>query len=136
MAATFSSQTVRRFQITLCPLAGAVFSWWSREFNSTVTSHANYQLVLLPASSTFESRFVDLKCFFERINWENSPYNRPFQLVHFVFPFQTTRCPHGNFPFVFFISYAYICTCIRRHLKETIPSSSITWSEMGKRKAS
>ena len=32
----------------------------------------------------------------------------------------------------FFISYAYICTCIRRHLKETIPSSSITWSEMGK----
>ena len=22
--------------------------------------------------------------------------------------------------------------CIRRHLKETIPSSSITWSEMGK----
>ena len=31
-----------------------------------------------------------------------------------------------------FISYAHICTCIRRHLKETIPSSSITWSEMGK----
>ena len=27
--------------------------------------------------------------------------NRPFQLVHFVFPFQTTWCPHGNFPFVF-----------------------------------
>ena len=26
---------------------------------------------------------------------------RPFQLVHFVFPFQTTWCPHGNFPFVF-----------------------------------
>ena len=25
-----------------------------------------------------------------------------------------------------------MCTCIRRHLKETIPSSSITWSEMGK----
>ena len=58
--------------------------------------------------------------------------NRPFRLVHFVFPFQTTWCPHGNFPFVFFISYAYICTCIRRHLKETIPSSNITWSEMGK----
>ena len=30
----------------------------------------------------------------------------------------------------FFNSHAYICTCIRRHLKETIPSSSITWSEM------
>ena len=57
--------------------------------------------------------------------------NRPFQLVHFVFPFQTTWCPHGN-SFCFFISYAYICTCIRRHFKETIPSSSITWSEMGK----
>ena len=27
--------------------------------------------------------------------------NRPFQLVHFVFPFQTTWYPHGNFPFVF-----------------------------------
>ena len=37
-----------------------------------------------------------------------------------------------EFSFCFFISYAYICTCIRRHLKETIPSSSITWSEMGK----
>ena len=29
------------------------------------------------------------------------------------------------------LSYAYICTCIRRHLKKTIPSSNITWSEMG-----
>ena len=37
----------------------------------------------------------------------------------------------GIFPF-FFINYAYICTCIRRHLKETIPSSSITWFEMEK----
>ena len=27
--------------------------------------------------------------------------NRLFQLVHFVFPFRTTWCPHGNFPFVF-----------------------------------
>ena len=58
--------------------------------------------------------------------------NRPFQLVCFVFPFQTTWCPHGNLPFVFCISYANICTCIRRHLKETIPSSSIMRSEMGK----
>ena len=41
-------------------------------------------------------------------------------------------CPHGNLPFVFVISYAFICTCIRRHVKETIPSSSITWSEMEK----
>ena len=37
-----------------------------------------------------------------------------------------------KFSFCFFISYAYVCTCIRRHLKETIPSSSMTWSEMGK----
>ena len=40
--------------------------------------------------------------------------------------------PLWEFSFCFFISYAYICTCIRRHLKGTIPSSSITWSEMGK----
>ena len=40
--------------------------------------------------------------------------------------------PSWEFSFCFFISYAYICTCIRRHLKEAIPSSSITWSEMGK----
>ena len=33
--------------------------------------------------------------------------------------------------FSFFINDAYICTCIR-HVKETIPSSSITWSEMVK----
>ena len=32
----------------------------------------------------------------------------------------------------FFISYAYIYTCKRRNLKETIPSSSVTGSEMGK----
>ena len=32
---------------------------------------------------------------------------------------------------VFFNSYVYICSCIRRHLKETTPSSSITWSVMG-----
>ena len=38
----------------------------------------------------------------------------------------------GIFLLFLFISYAYICTCIGRHLKETIPSSSITWSEMGK----
>ena len=31
------------------------------------------------------------------------------------------------FPFVSFITYAYICTC-----KETIPSSSFTGSEMGR----
>ena len=39
--------------------------------------------------------------------------------------------PMGIF-LLFFINYAYMCTCIRRHLEETIPSSSITWSEMGK----
>ena len=38
----------------------------------------------------------------------------------------------GIFRLFFFISYAKICMCIRRHLKETIPSSSITWSKMGK----
>ena len=40
--------------------------------------------------------------------------------------------PSWEFSFCFFISYAYISTCIRRHLKETIPASSITWSKMGK----
>ena len=40
--------------------------------------------------------------------------------------------PSWEFAFCFFISYAYIYTCIRRHLKETIPWSPITWSEMGK----
>ena len=37
-----------------------------------------------------------------------------------------------EFSFCLFTSYAYIWTCIRRHLKETILWSSITWSEMGK----
>ena len=41
--------------------------------------------------------------------------------------------PSWEFSFCFFvfISYAYICTCIRRHLKETIHSGSITCSKMG-----
>ena len=38
--------------------------------------------------------------------------------------------PSWEFSFCFFISCPYICTCLRRHLKEPIPSSSITWSEM------
>ena len=46
----------------------------------------------------------------------------------FCFPVSDHVMPSWEF----FISYAYICTCIRRHLKETIPSSSITWSEMEK----
>ena len=37
-----------------------------------------------------------------------------------------------EFSFCFFISYAYIFTCIGRHLKETVLYSNITWSEMGK----
>ena len=36
-----------------------------------------------------------------------------------------------EFSFCLFTSYAYICPCIRRHLKETILCRSITWSEMG-----
>ena len=50
----------------------------------------------------------------------------------FCFPISDHVMPSWEFAFCFFISYAYICTCIRWHLKETIPSSSITWSEMGK----
>ena len=37
-----------------------------------------------------------------------------------------------EFSFCFYIIYAYICTCTRRHLKESVPWSNITWSEMGK----
>ena len=55
-----------------------------------------------------------------------------FSLYVLFSDFRPRDAPHGNFPFVFFISYAYICTCIRRHFNETIPSSSIPWSEMGK----
>ena len=50
----------------------------------------------------------------------------------FCFPISDHVMPKWEFSFCFFISYADICTCIRRHLKETIPSRSITWSEMGK----
>ena len=50
----------------------------------------------------------------------------------FCFPISDHVMPSWEFSFCFFIGYAYICSCIRRHLKETIPSSSITWSEMGK----
>ena len=41
--------------------------------------------------------------------------NRPFQLVCFVFPIQTTRCSPGNFPFCLFINYAYICMWMHMH---------------------
>ena len=39
--------------------------------------------------------------------------------------------PSWKFSFCFVNSYAHICTCIR-HLNESVPSSSITWSEMRK----
>ena len=57
--------------------------------------------------------------------------NRPLACV-FCFPVSDHVMPSWELAFCFFISYAYICTCIRRHLKETIPSNSITWSETGK----
>ena len=61
--------------------------------------------------------------------WQRWRNNRPFR---FCFPISDHEMPSWEFSFCFFISYEYICTCIRRHLKETIPSSSIAWSEMGK----
>ena len=38
----------------------------------------------------------------------------------------------GEFAFCLFISYARICTFIRRHLKETVLYGKITWSAMRK----
>ena len=37
-----------------------------------------------------------------------------------------------EFTFSSFINYAYICTCVRRHLDETVLWGNITWSEIGK----
>ena len=55
-----------------------------------------------------------------------------FSLCVLFSHFRSRDALMGIFLLFFCISYAYICRCIRRHLKETIPSSSITWSEMGK----
>ena len=46
------------------------------------------------------------------------------QFRHVMFP--------REFTFSSFINYAYICTCIRRHLKETVLWGTITWSEIRK----
>ena len=54
----------------------------------------------------------------------------------FACTFRFSISDHVMFPrefsFCFFISYSYISTCIRRHLKEAVSKSSITWSEMAK----
>ena len=50
----------------------------------------------------------------------------------FCFPISDHVMFPREFSFWFYISYACICTCRRRHLKETFPWSNITWSEMGK----
>ena len=56
-----------------------------------------------------------------------------FLACTFCFPISDHVMHSWEFSFCFFFnSYVYICTCMRRHLKETIPSSSITWSEMRK----
>ena len=57
--------------------------------------------------------------------------NRPFLACTFCFSISDHVMPSWEFTFFFFISYAYICTCIRRHLKESIPLSSLTWSARG-----
>ena len=55
-----------------------------------------------------------------------------FLACTFCFPISDHVMHSWEFAFCFCHNYAYICTCIRRHLKETILSSSITWSEIGK----
>ena len=55
-----------------------------------------------------------------------------FLACTFCFPISDHVMPSWEFSFCFFINYAHICTCIRRNLKETILSGSITWSEMRK----
>ena len=55
-----------------------------------------------------------------------------FSACRFCFPISDHVMFSWEFSFCLFTSYAYICTCIRRHLKETILWSSITWSGMGK----
>ena len=54
-----------------------------------------------------------------------------FSLYVLFSHFRPRDVPKG-IPFCFYMSYAYICTCRRRHLKESVPWSNITWSEMGK----
>ena len=58
--------------------------------------------------------------------------SRTFLACTFCFPISDHVMPSWEFSFRFFVNDAYICTCIRRHVKETILSSSITWSEMVK----
>ena len=60
--------------------------------------------------------------------------NRPFYLVCFVFPIQTTWCSPGNLPFVISLimhTYARGCTCIRLHLKKKqftgVQSRGLKW---------
>ena len=58
--------------------------------------------------------------------------DNPFSACTIRFPISDHVIFSWEFSFCLFTTYAYIRTCIRRHLKETILWSSITWPEMGK----
>ena len=112
---------------------GSIYGFWIQTVLKSYLDHNHFVKLL---NRSFLSQGLALSCpILEICKWwiegSNVKENRPFQLVHFVFPFQTMWCSQ-EFSFCLFISYAYICTCIRWHLKETILWSSITWSEMGK----
>ena len=70
----------------------------------------------------------------------NAPLNKvPFHCFEwtylactFCFPISDHVMFPREFSFCFYISYAYICKCRRRHLEGTVSWSNITWSEMGK----
>ena len=66
-------------------------------------SHKNISTANRQKNKTAATRFWKTLLLFK----QKREY-RPLWLVCFVFPFQTIWCPHGNLPFVSFISYAYI----------------------------
>ena len=99
---------------------------WQRE---TVAVHSTAVPFLSTTSDLF-CRCVDDVCtrwqkfvFLSMKRWFQ--FNWPFQLLRFVFSFQTTWCSDGNFPFVFFKSHEHICTCIR--LFSRVASGVVKW---------
>ena len=111
----------------------------TKKWRDTINRSVSHSTVLFIESGSTTSFFVSMGSY-NASAWQQPDaksydttmraVNRPLQLVHFVFPFQTTWCPHGNFPFVCFISYAYICACwgdIWKKLFPRVASRGLKW---------
>ena len=96
-----------------------------------------FRVFLYPVNRWFSRYVIDAMLVDENkrlliISFCSSTSNLTYLTCTFCFPISDHVMFSREFAFCFFVSYSYISTCVRRHLKKTVLYSKITWSERGK----